>query len=239
LEEDGVRFRLNADCLEARPTNSGVVVRVSCTEGPQEVIGSHLLLAIGRIPNTSDLGLDKAGIESSRHGFITVDEHLRTNVSGIWAIGDVNGQGAFTHTSYNDYEIVAANLFGDDPRKTTDRILCYGLFVDPPLGRIGMTEKQVRESGRRALVGKRMMTRVGRAREFGETRGFIKIIVDADSEEILGAAILGLSGDEVIHCLLDIMYAKKPYTVISRAVHIHPTVAELIPTVLQEMVPLD
>jgi pyruvate/2-oxoglutarate dehydrogenase complex dihydrolipoamide dehydrogenase (E3) component len=239
LEEDGVRFRLNANCLEARPTDTGVAVRVSCTEGPEEVIGSHLLLAIGRIPNTSDLGLDKAGIESSRHGFITVDGHLRTNVPGIWAIGDVNGQGAFTHTSYNDYEIVAANLFDDDPRKTTDRILCYGLFVDPPLGRIGMTEKQVRESGRRALVGKRMMTRVGRAREFGETRGFIKIIVDADSEEILGAAILGLSGDEVIHCLLDIMYAKKPYTVISRAVHIHPTVAELIPTVLQEMVPLE
>jgi pyruvate/2-oxoglutarate dehydrogenase complex dihydrolipoamide dehydrogenase (E3) component len=212
---------------------------VSGEEGPEEDTGSHLLLAVGRVPNTNDLGLDKAGIESNQPGFINVDEHLRTNVPGIWAIGDVNGQGAFTHTSYNDYEIVAANLFDDDPRKVTDRILCYGLFVDPPLGRIGMTEKEVRASGRRALVGKRMMTRVGRAREFGETRGFIKIIVDADTEEILGAAILGLNGDEAIHCLLDTMYARKPYTVISRAVHIHPTVAELIPTVLQEMVPLE
>ena len=239
LEDDGVRFRLNADCLEARATDSGVAVRVSCTEGPEEVTGSHILFAIGRAPNTTDLGLEAAGIASNKHGFIEVDEQLRTSVPGIWAIGDVNGQGAFTHTSYNDYEIVAANLFDDDPRKTTDRILCYGLFVDPPLGRIGMTEQQVRESGRRALIGKRMMTRVGRAREFGETRGFIKIIVDADTEEILGAAILGLSGDEVIHCLLDLMYAKKPYTVISRAVHIHPTVAELIPTVLQEMVPME
>jgi len=160
-------------------------------------------------------------------------------VPGIWAIGDVNGKGAFTHTSYNDYEIVAANLFDDDPRKVSDRLLCYGLFIDPPLGRIGMTEKQVRDSDRRALIGTRSMTRVGRAKEFGETRGFIKIIVDADTEEILGAAILGLNGDEVIHCLLDVMYARQPYTVISRAVHIHPTVAELIPTVLQEMQPLE
>ena len=239
LEGEGVRFRLQADCIEARATDSGIAVRVSCEEGPEEETGSHLLLAVGRAPNTDDLGLDTAGIESNQYGFINVDEHLRSNVPGIWAIGDVNGLGAFTHTSYNDYEIVAANLFDEDPRKVTDRILCYGLFIDPPLGRIGMTEKEVRASGRRALVGKRMMTRVGRAREFGETRGFIKIIVDADTEEILGAAILGLHGDEAIHCLLDTMYARKPYTVISRAVHIHPTVAELIPTVLQEMVPLE
>ena len=239
LEGEGVKFRLQADCIEARSTDSGIAVRVTCEDGPEEETGTHLLLAVGRVPNTDDLGLDKAGIESNQHGFINVDEHLRTNVPGIWAIGDVNGQGAFTHTSYNDYEIVAANFFDDDPRKVTDRILCYGLFVDPPLGRIGMTEKEVRASGRRALVGKRMMTRVGRAREFGETRGFIKIIVDADTEEILGAAILGLNGDEAIHCLLDTMYARESYTVISRAVHIHPTVAELIPTVLQEMVPLE
>jgi len=239
LEGEGVNFRLKADCIEARATDSGVAVRVSCEEGPEEETGSHLLLAIGRVPNTDDLGLDKAGIESNQLGFINVDEYLRSNVPGIWAIGDVNGHGAFTHTSYNDYEIVAANLFDDDPRKVTDRILCYGLFIDPPLGRIGMTEKEVRASGRRALVGKRMMTRVGRAREFGETRGFIKIMVDADTKEILGAAILGLNGDEAIHCLLDTMYARKPYTVVSRAVHIHPTVAELIPTILQEMVPLN
>ena len=239
LEGEGVKFRLQADCIEARTTDSGIAVRVTCDEGPEEVTGSHLLLAVGRIPNTDDLGLDKAGIATSQFGMINVDDHLRTNVQGIWAIGDVNGRGAFTHTSYNDYEIVAANLFDDDPRKVSDRILCYGLFIDPPLGRIGMTENEVRASGRRALIGKRMMTRVSRAREFGDTRGFIKIIVDADSEEILGAAILGLNGDEAIHCLLDTMYARKPYTVISRAVHIHPTVSELIPTVLQEMVPLE
>ncbi len=238
LEGEGVRFRLQADCIEARSTADGIVVRVNCDEGPEEETGSHLLLAVGRVPNTDDLGLDAAGIDANRFGLINVDEQLRTNVPGVWAIGDVNGKGAFTHTSYNDYEIVAANLFDNDPRKVSDRILCYGLFIDPPLGRIGMTEQQVRDSGRRALVGKRMMTRVARAREFGETRGFIKIVVDAESEEILGAAILGLNGDEAIHCLLDTMYARKPYTVISRAVHIHPTVAELIPTVLQEMQPL-
>ncbi len=239
LEGEGVKFRLQADCIEARASGSGIAVRVICEDGPEEETGSHLLIAVGRVPNTDDLGLDKAGIKSNQFGFIAVDEHLKTNVPGIWAIGDANGQGAFTHTSYNDYEIVAANLFDNDPRKVTDRILCYGLFIDPPLGRIGMTEKEVRASGRRALVGKRMMTRVARAREFGETRGFIKVLVDADTEEILGAAILGLNGDEAIHCLLDTMYARKSYTVISRAVHIHPTVAELIPTVLQEMVPLE
>jgi len=239
LEGEGVNFRLQAECVTARPHEQGVAVGVTCDVGPNEVIGSHLLLAVGRVPNTDDLGLENAGVETDERGFITVDGHLRTNVPGIWAIGEVNGRGAFTHTSYNDYEIVAANLFDDDARSIDDRILCYGLFIDPPLGRIGMTEQEVRESGRRALVGKRMMTRVSRAREFGETRGFIKIMVDADNEEILGAAILGLNGDEAIHCLLDVMYAKKPYTVISRAVHIHPTVAELIPTVLQEMQPLE
>jgi len=239
LEGEGIRFRLQADCIEARATESGITVRVNCESGPEEVTGTHLLLAVGRVPNTDDLGLDKAGIETNSRGMIDVDDRLRTNVSGVWAMGDVNGRGAFTHTSYNDFEIVIANLFDNDPRSAADRILCYGLFIDPPLGRIGMTETEVRASDRRALIGKRMMTRVSRAKEFGETRGFIKIIVDADSEEILGAAILGLSGDEAIHCLLDTMYARKPYTVISRAVHIHPTVSELIPTVLQELVPLE
>jgi pyruvate/2-oxoglutarate dehydrogenase complex dihydrolipoamide dehydrogenase (E3) component len=239
LEGEGVTFRLQAECVTARPHGQGVAVGVTCDVGPKEVIGSHLLLAVGRVPNSDDLGLENAGVETNERGFITVDRYLRSNVSGIWAMGEVNGRGAFTHTTYNDYEIVAANLFDDDARSTDDRILCYGLFVDPPLGRIGMTEQAVRKSGRRALVGKRMMTRVSRAREFGDTRGFIKILADADSREILGAAILGMSGDEAIHCLLDLMYAKKPYTVISRAVHIHPTVAELIPTVLQEMQPLE
>jgi pyruvate/2-oxoglutarate dehydrogenase complex dihydrolipoamide dehydrogenase (E3) component len=202
------------------------------------VVGSHLLLAVGRIPNTDDLGLENAGVEVDGRGFVVVDDKLRTNVAGIYALGDCNGRGAFTHTSYNDYEIVAANLFDDDERRVSDRILCYGLFIDPPLGRIGMTEREARDSGRRVLVGKRPMRQVGRARERSETDGFIKIMVDADSNEILGAAILGINGDEVVHTLLAAMYAKAPYTVISRAVHIHPTVAELLPTVLQSLEPL-
>ena len=198
-----------------------------------------MLLAVGRRPNTDGLGLDTAGVETDARGFITVDDELRTNVPGIWAMGDVNGRGAFTHTSYNDYEIVAANMFDDDPRRVTDRIMTYGLFIDPPLGRVGMTENQVRESGRKALAAKMMMSRVGRARERSETQGFMKILGDADSERILGAAILGIGGDEVIHCVLDTMYADAPYTVIQRAMHIHPTVAELIPTMLGDLKPLD
>ena len=238
LEAEGVEIQLNAECVGFRRDGDRIATRVDCQVGPPEVTGSHLLLAVGRLPNTHDLGLENAGITPDGRGVIPVDDQLRTDVPGIWAIGDGNGRGAFTHTSYNDYEIVAANLFDDDPRRVSDRILCYGLFIDPPLGRIGMTEQQALASGRRVLVGKRPMTQVSRAKEFGETRGFIKVLVDADSEEILGAAILGLSGDEAVHCLLDVMYAKKPYTVISRAVHIHPTVAELIPTVLQSLKPL-
>lgn len=238
LEGEGVNIRLNAECVTVSRSSGGVTVGVCCDEEPKEVNGTHLLLAVGRVPNTDDLGLDAAGIKTDERGLVIVDDQLRTNVPGVWALGEVNGRGAFTHTSYNDYEIVAANLFDDDPRRVSDRILCYGLFIDPPLGRVGITEREAKASGRNVLIGKRMMTRVGRAREFGETRGFIKILVDADNEEILGAVILGLSGDEVIHCLLDVMYAKKPYTVVSRAVHIHPTVAELIPTVLQELEPL-
>mgnify|MGYP001828892929 FL=1 len=198
-----------------------------------------MLLAVGRVPNTHDLGLDLAGIETNERGFINVDDELRTSAEGVWALGEVNGQGAFTHTSYNDFEIVAANLLDEDERLVSDRIPCYGLFIDPPLGRVGMTETQVRASGRRALIGTRPMSRVGRAREFGDTRGFMKILVDADTEEILGASLLGLSGDEAVHALLDVMYAGMPYTVISRAVHIHPTVTELIPTVLQGLTPLE
>ncbi len=239
LENEGVAMRLNADCIGFAEEDGRIAARVQCQDGPPEVLGSHLLLAVGRVPNTDDLGLDNAGIASDPRGFIPVDDQLRTEVEGIWAIGDCNGKGAFTHTSYNDYEIVAANLFDDDPRRVSDRILCYGLYIDPPLGRVGMTERQARASGRRVLVGKRPMTQVGRAKEFGETQGFIKILVDADSERILGAAILGLSGDEVVHCLLDVMYADVPYTVISRAVHIHPTVTELVPTTLQSLRPLE
>ena len=239
LENEGIDIRLKAECVTVRRDGQGITVGLSCDQPPKKVTGSHLLLAVGRVPNTDDLGLDKAGVETNERGFILVDDQLRTKVPGIWAMGEVNGRGAFTHTSYNDFEIVAANLFDDDPRRVTDRLLCYGLFIDPPLGRVGLTEREVRESGRPALIGRRTMDRVGRAREFGETQGFMKVIVDAETERILGAASLGLNGDEAIHSILDIMYANKPYTVIKRAVHIHPTVAELIPTLLGDLHPLE
>jgi pyruvate/2-oxoglutarate dehydrogenase complex dihydrolipoamide dehydrogenase (E3) component len=196
------------------------------------------LLAVGRRPNTDDLALDAAGIDVDDRGRIGVDDTLATNVPGVWALGECNGRGAFTHTAYNDYEIVAANLLRGEHRRVTDRIDCYGLYIDPPLGRVGMTERQVRESGRPALVATRPMTRVGRAVEKSETQGFMKVLVDAQTEQILGAAILGIGGDEVVHSILDVMYAKAPYTVIQRAVHIHPTVSELIPTMLADLKPL-
>ncbi|AEI80668.1 dihydrolipoamide dehydrogenase PdhL [Cupriavidus necator N-1] len=237
LEAEGIEIRLNANCLSARREGDHVAVGLDCSDGARDVHGSHLLLAVGRVPNTEDLGLDQAGVETDARGYIQVDEQLRTNVPGIWALGDCNGRGAFTHTSYNDYEIVAANLLDNDPRKLTDRIAAYAMFIDPPLGRAGMTEAEARQSGRRLLVGSRPMSRVGRAVEKGESQGFMKVVVDADTRMILGAAILGVTGDEVIHSLLDIMYAKAPYTTISRAMHIHPTVSELIPTLLQELRP--
>ena len=239
LEGEGVNIRLKAECLAFEPGPKGVRMNIDCAIDSTPLDGSHVLLAVGRVPNTHDLGLDLAGIETNERGFINVDDELRTSAEGVWALGEVNGQGAFTHTSYNDFEIVAANLLDEDERLVSDRIPCYGLFIDPPLGRVGMTESQVRASGRRALIGTRPMSRVGRAREFGDTRGFMKILVDADTEEILGASLLGLSGDEAVHALLDVMYAGMPYTVISRAVHIHPTVTELIPTVLQGLTPLE
>ena len=239
LESEGVEVRLNAECIGFDGSADRVVVRVDCEDGAPDVVGSHTLLAVGRVPNTDDLGLAAAGVEVDERGFITVDDELRTSAPGIWALGDCNRRGAFTHTSYNDFEIVAANLFDGDTRRVGDRIPCYGLFIDPPLGRVGMTEREARDSGRRVLIGKRLMRHVGRARERSETDGFIKILVDADSEEILGAAILGINGDEAIHNLLAVMYAGAPYTVVSRAVHIHPTVAELLPTVLQGLEPLD
>jgi pyruvate/2-oxoglutarate dehydrogenase complex dihydrolipoamide dehydrogenase (E3) component len=207
-------------------------------EGARVIEGSHLLMAVGRVPNTDDLGLDRAGVKTDARGYIVVDDKLNTNVPGIHAIGDCNGRGAFTHTAYNDYEIVADNLLNGEQRSIDQRLTAYGLFIDPPLARVGLTDTEIRKSGRHALVGKRLMTRVGRAVEKGETQGFMKITVDADSKEILGAAILGVGGDEAIHCILDMMYAKAPYTVLQRAVHIHPTVAELIPTILGEMKPL-
>lgn len=239
LQNEGIEVRLNASCIGLVNRDGQVAVTASCEPGKEDIVGSHVLLAVRRKPNTDDLGLDAAGIETDGRGFITVDDALRTNVDGIWAIGDVNGKGAFTHTSYNDYEILAANMFDNDPRRISDRITAYGLFIDPPLGRVGMTEAQVRETGRKALIGKMMMTRVGRAKERSETQGFMKILVDAETKRILGATILGIGGDEIIHSVLDIMYADAPYTVIQRAMHIHPTVTELIPTMLGDLKPLE
>ena len=239
LESEGIHVRLKAECLSGERRGDQVLVKLDCESDAREATGSHILLAVGRQPNTHDLGLEKAGIDVDGRGYLKVDDQLRTNVPGVWALGDCNGKGAFTHTSYNDYEIVAANLLDNDPRRVTDRILAYALYIDPPLGRAGMTEAQVRDSKRKALVGKRSMTRVGRAVEKGETQGFMKALVDAETKEILGAAILGVEGDEAIHSILDVMYAKKPYTTIQRAVHIHPTVSELIPTMLGELKPLE
>ena len=239
LQNEGVDVRLNAECIAVEKSAGGIAIRLDCEDEDDRVEASHLLLATGRQPNTDDLGLEQAGVEATRRGYIQVNDQLGTSVAGTWALGDCNGQGAFTHTSYNDYEIVAANLLEDDPRRVSDRILTYGLYIDPPLGRAGMTEAQVRASGRKALIGKRPMSRVGRAIEMGETQGFMKVLVDAESKEILGAAVLGVCGDEVIHSILDIMYAKAPYTVIQRAVHAHPTVSELIPTMLGGLKPLE
>ncbi len=235
LENEGVNVRVNAECIRLERRGDQLAVSVDCDDGPNEVVGSHVLLAVGRRPNTDDLGLDKAGVETDERGFIEVDDQLRTNSPHIWAMGDVNARGAFTHTSYNDYEIIAANLLDNDARRVTDRISAYALYIDPPLGRAGMTERQVRASGRQALIGKMMMTRVGRARERSETQGFMKILIDAETGRILGAAVFGIGGDEIIHSILDVMYADAPYTVIQRAVHIHPTVTELIPTMLGDL----
>jgi len=238
LEGEGIGVRLNAQCLAVEKRAEGVAVHVSCEEEPRTIVGSHLLLAVGRVPNTDDLGLDRAGVATDARGFIIVDDHLATNVSGIWALGDVNGRGAFTHTSFNDYEIVAANLLDDDTRRVSDRFAVYALFTDPPLARAGMTEREARASGRPVLVGRRAMARVGRARERGETQGFMHVLVDGETQKILGAALLGIEADEAIHCIVDVMSAGAPYTAIRRAVHIHPTVSELIPTLLGELSPL-
>jgi pyruvate/2-oxoglutarate dehydrogenase complex dihydrolipoamide dehydrogenase (E3) component len=238
LEREGIAVRLNAQCLSVGKRGTDITANVECTEGAPEVAGSHLLLAVGRRPNTDDLGLDKAGVAIDEKGFIKVDDELKTNVPGIWAIGDCNGRGAFTHTSWNDFEIVAGNLLDKDKRRVSERIVAYGLFTDPPLGRVGMTEAQVRQSGRPALIGTMAMEDVGRAYEKSETLGFMKVLIDQETKQFLGASILGTGGDEAIHCIMDLMYAKAPYTVMQRAVHIHPTVAEFLPTLLGELKPL-
>ena len=237
LAKEGVDVRLNAKCLRVRTEGRNIVMTIDCG-GTSEVRGSHLLVATGRRPNTDDLGLDRAGIKQDARGYIIVDDELRTSAAGVWALGDCNGRGAFTHTSWNDYQIVAANLLDGEHRRLSDRIPAYALYTDPPLGRVGMTVAEVRKSGRRALVGKIGMEKVSRAFEKGETEGFMQIVVDADTKQILGASFLGAGGDEVIHCVLDVMYAKAPYTVLERAMHIHPTVAEFVPLILDDLAPI-
>jgi len=243
LEAEGVRVVTNAECLAAEKRGRNVVVRA---RGKKPITGSHLLLAAGRAPNTHDLGVEKAGIALDESGYIRVDDELRTTADGVWALGDCNGRGAFTHTSYNDYEIVSANLFerkkrkrGAKPRRVTDRIPAYALYIDPPLGRCGMTEREARESGRRVLAAKYFMENVGRAFERSETAGFMKVLVDAKTERILGASLLGIEADEVMHTLLDLMYADAPYTVVTKAMHVHPTVSEYLPSLFYGLEPLE
>jgi pyruvate/2-oxoglutarate dehydrogenase complex dihydrolipoamide dehydrogenase (E3) component len=238
LQREGIDLRLGVHGMKVAKRGNDVLVSLEAESGRTEVVGTHMLIAVGRRPNTDDLGLDKAGVATDKRGFIEVDDQLQTNVPGIWAMGDCNGKGAFTHTSYNDFEIVAANLLDDDPRRVSDRILAYNLYTDPPLGRVGMTEAEVRKSGKPALMATMAMEDVSRAFEKGETLGFMKILVDRETKQILGASILGTTGDEVIHTILDLMYAKAPYTVMQRAMHIHPTVSELLPTMLGDLKPL-
>jgi pyruvate/2-oxoglutarate dehydrogenase complex dihydrolipoamide dehydrogenase (E3) component len=237
LVAEGVQIRLNAKCISLAKRDRGVAAGLTCEEGPPEVVGTHVLLAVGRTHNTNDLGLDRVEVATDHHGYIIVDDQLQTNVPGVWALGDCNGRGAFTHTSYNDYEIVADNLFNADHRRLSDRIPAYALYIDPPLGRCGMTEAEIRTSGRRALAAQYPMSKVSRAYEKGETQGFIKVSVDAETRQIVGAAILGVGGDEVIHVLLDVMYAKAPYTIMQHAMHIHPTVAEYLPAIFAKLAP--
>ena len=238
LHDEGIDVRVDSKVVSLQKQGNAIAVTVESGGKSSQIVGTHVLVAIGRRPNTDDLGLDRAGIATDAHGYIQVDDQLRTNVPGIWAMGDCNGRGAFTHTSWNDFEIVAANLLDNDQRRVSDRITAYALYTDPPLGRAGMTEAEVRKAGKPALIATLAMEDVSRAYEKGETKGFMKILVDRDSKKILGASFLGLSGDEVIHSVLDVMYAKAPYTVIQRAMHIHPTVSEFIPTMLGDLKPL-
>ena len=239
LEDEGVIVHVSAQCLSLERRGNGIAIKLDCGDGAREVVGSHLLFAVGRVPNTHDLGLDKAGVETDSRGFIVVDDELRTSVPGIWALGDCNGRGAFTHTSYNDFEIVAANLLDGGKRRASDRIPAYALFTDPPLGRVGMTKREVRQSGRKALAARLDMEDISRAYEESETRGFMEIVVDAETKRILGAAFLGIRGDEVVQSILNLMYADAPYSLIQRAVYIHPTISEFLPVLLDGLAPLE
>ena len=239
LEAEGVTFLFNSTIEAVAKAGPGVLLSLLTGKKKSSVEGTHFLVALGRKPNTADLNLDAAGVELDERGFIPVDDHLRTKVPGIWAMGDINGRGAFTHTSYNDFEIVADNVIDNGKRSIAGRIPVHGLFIDPPLGRIGMSETEVRKAGIKALIATMPMTKVARARERGETQGLMKVLVDAKSRHILGAAILGIGGDEVVHSLLQLMAAGTPYTRMMETVHIHPTVSELIPTLLAGLKPLE
>ena len=237
LAAEDIEIRLNAKCLALESAPRGVQVKLECSAGAPRVPGTHVLLAVGRVPNTDDLGLREAGIETDDRGYIKVNDALQTSAPNVYALGDCNGHGGFTHTAYNDYEIVADNLLSGTHRKLSDRIPIYALFTDPPLGRLGSTEAEARQQGRQILIGRMPMSDVSRAKEKGETQGFMKVIVDAGSQQILGAAILGVGGDEVVHSLVDAMYGRLPYTTVQHGVRIHPTVSELIPTLLGELAP--
>jgi pyruvate/2-oxoglutarate dehydrogenase complex dihydrolipoamide dehydrogenase (E3) component len=239
FDSEGIEVRLNADCIHLEGSGLQVSVGLNCNDGEPHVEGSHILLAVGRTPNTGDLNLSAAGITADQRGYIPVDDQLITAVPGIFAIGDCNGRGAFTHTSYNDYEIVADNLLDGASRRVSDRIFAYALYIDPPLGHVGMSEAQVRATKKPALIGKRPMTRISRAIEKGETFGFIKVLVDAETKQILGGTVFGTGGDEAVHCILTAMYARQPFSLLTHSVHIHPTVAELIPTTLEDLKPLE
>ncbi len=239
LADEQIDVRLDVDNIAVRSASAGILVEATAHGAKSAITASHLLLATGRTPNTDDLGLENTSIKRDDRGYIVVDDTLRTSAAGVWALGDCNGRGAFTHTSYNDYEIIAANLLRGEPRRVSDRIVTYAVFTDPPLARVGMTETDIRKANMRALVGSRPMTRVARANERGETRGFLKVLVDAETKLILGACFLGIEADEAIHCVTDVMYARQPYTTITHAVHIHPTVSELIPSVFENLKPLE
>lgn len=243
LEDEGIAIRTNATCVAVRAGKDAtgrdrIFANVDCTQGAPEVSGSHLLLATGRRPNTDDLDVERTGLAVDRQGYLEVDDTLQTRVPGIYVLGDANRRGAFTHTSYNDYEILAANLLDGEQRKVSDRIMAYALYVDPPLGRVGLNEEQARASGRPVLAARMPMTRVGRARERGETTGMLKVLVDAETRRLLGASLYGIEADEVVHVFVLAMNAGVTVDRIRRAVPIHPTVSELLPTLLEGLKPL-
>tara|TARA_R100000935_G_scaffold25461_1_gene45309 strand:+ start:735 stop:2111 length:1377 start_codon:yes stop_codon:yes gene_type:complete len=238
FRKEGIAIRLNSECISAKKKGTQIEVTVECNEGAPTLTGSHILIAAGRIPNTDEIGLDKTGVKLDKKGYIKVNDKLQTNLDHIWALGDCNGQGAFTHTAFNDFQIVNSHLFKEKKRKLSDRFLCYAAFIDPPIARVGMNEKEVRKKGIKAKIATRPMSKIARAKEMGETQGMLKIIIDESTDKILGATFLGTGADEYIHTIIDMMYANAPYTVIRDAVHIHPTVSELIPTMLENPKPL-